>query len=170
MLSSVDRIFVDKRFSGTTRRNRTGPDNAIIAVTAAAAAVTDRPVVLTATRFDRFARNTAEAGQILGGLRDREVLLGARPPGLRLGQPVRGPRNQLSRPGSRPGRAGSAHARYKRQRYREPEPGRTAFAADQLDLVLDKRPTVDQLVVVQLTHHRRANYTEKATATAICGR
>jgi DNA invertase Pin-like site-specific DNA recombinase len=71
-----ERIFVDKGFSGTTRKNRTGLDNALTAVTSAAAAVTDRQVVLTTTKFDRFARNMAEAGEVLTSLRQREVLFG----------------------------------------------------------------------------------------------
>lgn len=71
-----ERIFIDKGFSGTTRTNRTGLDNALTAVTSAAAAVTDRQVVLTTTKFDRFARNMAEAGEILTGLRERNVLFG----------------------------------------------------------------------------------------------
>ncbi|WP_324189701.1 recombinase family protein [Nocardia otitidiscaviarum] len=71
-----ERIFVDKGFSGTTRKNRTGLDSALTAVTSAAAAVTDRQVVLATTRFDRFARNMAEAGEILTGLRERDVLFG----------------------------------------------------------------------------------------------
>ncbi|WP_433527705.1 recombinase family protein [Nocardia pseudovaccinii] len=71
-----ERIFIDKGFSGTTRCNRTGLDNALTAVTSAAAAVTDRQVVLTTTKFDRFARNMAEAGEILTSLRQRDVLFG----------------------------------------------------------------------------------------------
>ena len=71
-----ERIFIDKGFSGTTRTNRAGLDNALTAVTCAAAAVTDRQVVLTTTKFDRFARNMAEAGEILTSLRAREVLFG----------------------------------------------------------------------------------------------
>jgi DNA invertase Pin-like site-specific DNA recombinase len=71
-----ERIFVDKGFSGTTRTNRAGLDKALTAVTSAAAAVTDRHVVLTTTKFDRFARNMAEAGEILTGLRERDVLFG----------------------------------------------------------------------------------------------
>ena len=71
-----ERIFIDKGFSGTTRKNRAGLDNALAAVTSAAAAVTGRQVVLTTTKFDRFARNMAEAGEILTGLREREVLFG----------------------------------------------------------------------------------------------
>ncbi|MGW5386472.1 recombinase family protein [Nocardia sp. NPDC003963] len=71
-------IFIDKGFSGATRRNRnrTGLDNALTAVTSAAAAVTDRRVVLTTTKFDRFARNMAEAGEILTSLREQDVLFG----------------------------------------------------------------------------------------------
>ncbi|WP_236567463.1 recombinase family protein [Nocardia sp. CY41] len=57
-----ERIFIDTGFSGTTRRNRAGLDNALAAVTSAAAAVTGRQVVLTTAEFDRFARNMAEAG------------------------------------------------------------------------------------------------------------
>lgn len=71
-----ERIFVDKGFSGTTSKNRTGLDNALAATTAAAAAVTERSVVLTATKFDRFARDMAEASQILTSLRERGVLFG----------------------------------------------------------------------------------------------
>ncbi|MFE3262603.1 recombinase family protein [Nocardia sp. NPDC059091] len=69
-----ERIFIDKGFSGTTRKNRAGLDNALAAVTSAAAAVTGQQVVLTTTKFDRFARNMAEAGEILTGLRERDVL------------------------------------------------------------------------------------------------
>ena len=72
----AERIFIDKGFSGTTRKNRTGLDNALAAVTSAAAAVDERQVVLTTTKFDRFARNMAEAGEILTGLRERHVLFG----------------------------------------------------------------------------------------------
>ncbi|MFI7671643.1 recombinase family protein [Nocardia sp. NPDC049526] len=71
-----ERIFVDKGFSGTTRKNRTGLNNALTAVTSAAAAVTNRQVVLTTTKFDRFARNMAEAGEIMTSLRERDVLFG----------------------------------------------------------------------------------------------
>jgi DNA invertase Pin-like site-specific DNA recombinase len=65
-----------KGFSGTTRKNRAGLDNALAAVISAAAAVTGRQVVLTTTKFDRFARNMTEAGEILTGLRERDVLFG----------------------------------------------------------------------------------------------
>nr|WP_280267307.1 recombinase family protein [Nocardia wallacei] len=71
-----ERIFIDKGFSGTTRRNRTGLDNALTAVTSAAAAVTGRQVALTTTKFDPFARNMAEADDILTTLRERDVLFG----------------------------------------------------------------------------------------------
>lgn len=70
-----ERIFIDTGFSGTTRKNRAGLDNALAAVTSAAA-VTERQVVLTTTKFDRFARNMAEAGEILTDLRKRDVLFG----------------------------------------------------------------------------------------------
>ncbi|MFE7741736.1 hypothetical protein [Nocardia sp. NPDC057455] len=63
-----DWIFIGKGFSGTTRKNRTGLDNALAAFTSAAAAVTDRRVVPTTTKFDRFARNMAEAEEILTGI------------------------------------------------------------------------------------------------------
>ncbi|MGY2093380.1 recombinase family protein [Nocardia gipuzkoensis] len=41
-----ERIFIDKGFSGTTRRNRTGLDNTLTAVVSAAAAVAEQQVVL----------------------------------------------------------------------------------------------------------------------------
>lgn len=69
-----ERIFIDKGFSGTTRRNRSGVDNAVTAVTSAAAAVTDRQVVLTTTKFDRFARNMAEAGKPIRSTGNLSVL------------------------------------------------------------------------------------------------
>jgi DNA invertase Pin-like site-specific DNA recombinase len=59
-----ERIFIDTGFSGTTRRNRTGLDNALAAVTSAAAAVTERQAVLTTTRFDRFARGHDPFGKL----------------------------------------------------------------------------------------------------------
>jgi hypothetical protein len=49
-----ERIFVDKGFSGTTSKNRIGLDNALAAVTSAAAAVSSRPVVLTARDWGRL--------------------------------------------------------------------------------------------------------------------
>ncbi|MFE3758664.1 recombinase family protein [Nocardia tengchongensis] len=62
------------RQSGTP--NRSWLDNALAAVTSAAAVVDGRQVVLTTTKFDRFARKMAEAGEILTDLRGREVLFG----------------------------------------------------------------------------------------------
>ncbi|WP_433567768.1 recombinase family protein [Nocardia sp. CA-151230] len=53
-----------------------GLDNALAAVISAAATASGRQVVLTTTKFDRFARNMADAGEILTGLREREVLFG----------------------------------------------------------------------------------------------
>ncbi|MGV9738836.1 recombinase family protein [Nocardia farcinica] len=70
-----DRIFIDTGFSGTTRKNRAGLDSALAAASAAAVA-TGRPAVLTTTKFDRFARSMAEAGEVLTGLRERGVLFG----------------------------------------------------------------------------------------------
>ncbi|GAA3845064.1 recombinase family protein [Sphaerisporangium flaviroseum] len=63
-----DRIYIDRGFSGTTRRNRNGLDQAL-------AAVWDG-TVFTVTKFDRFARNMAEANDILTDLSDRGVLFG----------------------------------------------------------------------------------------------
>jgi DNA invertase Pin-like site-specific DNA recombinase len=64
----TDRIYIGSGFSGTTRRNRAGLDQAL-------AAVWDGSV-FTVTKFDRFARNMAEANQILTDLSDRGVLFG----------------------------------------------------------------------------------------------
>ncbi|GAA4069363.1 recombinase family protein [Actinomadura miaoliensis] len=63
-----DRIYIDRGFSGTTRRNRAGLERAL-------AAVWDGSV-FTVTKFDRFARNMAEANQILTDLSVRGVLFG----------------------------------------------------------------------------------------------
>ncbi|MFI6743035.1 recombinase family protein [Nonomuraea sp. NPDC050451] len=63
-----DRIYIDRGFSGTTRRNRAGPDQAL-------AAVWDGNV-FTVTTFDRLARNMAEVNEILTDLSGRGVLLG----------------------------------------------------------------------------------------------
>lgn len=63
-----DRIYIDRGFSGTTCTNRAGLDQAL-------AAVWDGSV-FTVTKFDRFARNMAEAAQILTDLRARGVLFG----------------------------------------------------------------------------------------------
>ncbi|MBB5085245.1 recombinase family protein [Nonomuraea endophytica] len=64
----ADRIYIDRGFSGTTRRNRASLDQAL-------AAVWDGSV-FTVTKFDRFARNMAEANEILTGLSGRGVLFG----------------------------------------------------------------------------------------------
>ncbi|WP_280509191.1 recombinase family protein [Nocardia farcinica] len=80
-----ERIFIDKGFSGTTRKNRAGLDNALAAATSAAAAIDERQVVLTTTKFDRFARNMAEAGQTLTELRGAMI----RTCGSREGAPSR---------------------------------------------------------------------------------
>ncbi|WP_198653513.1 recombinase family protein [Actinocorallia populi] len=61
----ADRIYIDCGFSGTTRRNRNGLDQAL-------AAVWDGSV-FTVTKFDRFACNMAEANEILTGLSGRGV-------------------------------------------------------------------------------------------------
>ncbi|WP_349457483.1 recombinase family protein [Nonomuraea sp. B19D2] len=63
-----DRIYIDRGFSGTTRRNRAGLEQAL-------AAVWDG-TVFTVTKFDRFARNMAEANETLTGLSGRGVLFG----------------------------------------------------------------------------------------------
>ncbi|MGP4104662.1 recombinase family protein [Nonomuraea sp. KM90] len=63
-----ERIYIDRGFSGTTRRNRAGLDQAL-------AAVWDGSV-FTVTKFDRFARNMSEANEILTGPSGRGVLFG----------------------------------------------------------------------------------------------
>ncbi|WP_308250223.1 recombinase family protein [Sphaerisporangium fuscum] len=66
-----DRIYIDRGFSGTARRNRAGLDQALAAVWNGS--------VFTVTkfdRFDRFARNMAEANEILTDLSGRGVLFG----------------------------------------------------------------------------------------------
>jgi DNA invertase Pin-like site-specific DNA recombinase len=63
-----DRIYIDRGFSGTTRTNRAGLDQAL-------AAMWDGSV-FTVTKFDRFARNMAEANEILTDIRGRGVLFG----------------------------------------------------------------------------------------------
>ncbi|MGI5488843.1 recombinase family protein [Microtetraspora malaysiensis] len=63
-----DRIYIDRGFSGTTRRNRAGLDQALAAVWNGS--------VFTVTKFDRFARNMAEANDILTDLSGRGVLFG----------------------------------------------------------------------------------------------
>jgi hypothetical protein len=66
-----DRIYIDRGFSGTTRTNRSGLDQALAAVWARS--------VFTVTKFDRFARNMAEANEILTDIRGRGVLFGLGP-------------------------------------------------------------------------------------------
>ncbi|GAM49277.1 hypothetical protein NSK11_contig00106-0004 [Nocardia seriolae] len=48
---------------------------------------------------------------------------------------------------------------------RETQPSRAPLTADQLRLVPHERPRVDQLVLVHLTHHSRASYTEMTAST-----
>jgi DNA invertase Pin-like site-specific DNA recombinase len=64
----ADRNYIDRGFSGTTRRNRAGLDQALAAVWNGS--------VFTVTKFDRFARNMAKANDILTGLSGRGVLFG----------------------------------------------------------------------------------------------
>ncbi|GAA0829079.1 recombinase family protein [Streptosporangium amethystogenes subsp. fukuiense] len=80
----ADRIYIDHGFSGTTRRNRNGLDQALAAVWPGS--------VFTVTKFDRFARNVEEACQILGDLSGRDVLfgMGASRPSGRIGTEISG--------------------------------------------------------------------------------
>jgi DNA invertase Pin-like site-specific DNA recombinase len=48
-----DRIYIDRGFSGTRRTNRAGLDQALAAVWPGS--------ILTVTKFDRFARDVADA-------------------------------------------------------------------------------------------------------------
>jgi hypothetical protein len=66
---------IDRGFSGTTRRNRGGVDQARAAVWPDS--------VFTVTKFDRFARDMAEANQILTDLRAGAAF---DPPTLRRGE------------------------------------------------------------------------------------
>lgn len=63
-----DRIYIDRGFSGTSRKNRAGLDQALAAVWTGS--------ILTVTKFDRFARNMTEACQILTDLSQRGVQFG----------------------------------------------------------------------------------------------
>ncbi|MFB4268448.1 recombinase family protein [Nonomuraea sp. GTA35] len=65
---SADRIYIDRGFSGTTCRNRGGLYQTL-------ATVWDGNI-FTVTKFDRFARNMADANDILTGLSGRGVLFG----------------------------------------------------------------------------------------------
>lgn len=64
----ADRVYIDRGFCGTTRDNRAGLDQALAAVWDGAD--------FTVIKFDRFARNMAEANEILTELRSRGVLFG----------------------------------------------------------------------------------------------
>ena len=63
-----DRIYIDRGFSGTRRGNRHGLDQALAAVWPGS--------VFTVTKFDRFARDVADAHAILTELSGRGVLFG----------------------------------------------------------------------------------------------
>jgi DNA invertase Pin-like site-specific DNA recombinase len=63
-----DRIYIDRGFSGRHRDNRAGLERAL------AAAWPD--TIFTVTKFDRFARNMAEASDILTDLSARGVQFG----------------------------------------------------------------------------------------------
>jgi DNA invertase Pin-like site-specific DNA recombinase len=63
-----DRIYIDRGFSGTKRTNRAGLDQALAAVWEGS--------VFTVTKFDRFARDVADAHAILTELSSRGVLFG----------------------------------------------------------------------------------------------
>lgn len=63
-----DRIYTDRGFSGTRRTNRAGLDQALAAVWPGS--------ILTVTKFDRFARDVADAHTILTDLSERGVLFG----------------------------------------------------------------------------------------------
>jgi len=63
-----ERIYIDRGFSGTRRDHRAGLDQAL-------AAVWDGSI-LTVTKFDRFARDVADAHTILTELSQRGVLFG----------------------------------------------------------------------------------------------
>jgi len=62
------RIYIDRGFSGTRRTNRAGLDQALAAVWPGS--------ILTVTKFDRFARDVADAHAILTDLSNRGVLFG----------------------------------------------------------------------------------------------
>ncbi len=63
-----DRIYIDRGFSGTRRDHRAGLDQALAAVWPGS--------VLTVTKFDRFARDVADAHTILTDLANRGVRFG----------------------------------------------------------------------------------------------
>jgi DNA invertase Pin-like site-specific DNA recombinase len=61
-------VAPDRGFSGIRRTNRTGLDQALVAVWPGS--------ILTVTKFDRFARDVGDAHTILTDLSDRDVLFG----------------------------------------------------------------------------------------------
>lgn len=63
-----ERIYIDRGFSGSSRRNRGGLDQALAAVWSGS--------IFTVTKFDRFARNMTEACQILDALSGRGIKFG----------------------------------------------------------------------------------------------
>jgi DNA invertase Pin-like site-specific DNA recombinase len=63
-----ERIYIDRGFSGTRRTHRTGLDQALAALWPGS--------ILTVTKFDRFARDVADAHTILTDLSERGVLFG----------------------------------------------------------------------------------------------
>ena len=65
---AADRIYIDRGFSGTCRTNRAGLDQALAAVWPGS--------VFTVTKFDRFARDVADAHAILTDLSAHGVLFG----------------------------------------------------------------------------------------------
>jgi DNA invertase Pin-like site-specific DNA recombinase len=65
---AADRVYIDRGFSGTRRNNRAGLDQALAAAWPGS--------VFTVTKFDRFARDVADAHAILTDLSGRGVLFG----------------------------------------------------------------------------------------------
>ncbi|MGH3525406.1 MAG: recombinase family protein [Mycobacterium sp.] len=63
-----ERIYIDRGFSGTKRDNRAGLDQALAAVWEGS--------IFTVTKFDRFARDVADAHAILTDLSNRGVRFG----------------------------------------------------------------------------------------------
>ncbi|GIF09781.1 recombinase family protein [Actinoplanes siamensis] len=63
-----DRLYIDRGFSGASRKNRAGLDQAIATVWNGS--------IFTVTKFDRFARNMTEACHILTDLSERGVRFG----------------------------------------------------------------------------------------------
>jgi DNA invertase Pin-like site-specific DNA recombinase len=61
---SSSRIYIDRGFSDTRRTNRAGLDQALAALWLGS--------ILTVTKFDRFARDVADAHAILTDLSKRE--------------------------------------------------------------------------------------------------